>query len=196
MHIGIFLDRDGTVNEETDFLTSPDELRLIDGSADAIRLANDLGLKVFIITNQSAVARGLLTEDRLAEIHSHLIALLKSNHAHIDAIYYCPHHPEFGEPPYRTDCVCRKPNTGMLMQAAREFDIDLKRSFVIGDRIIDIQTGNNIGAPSILVLTGYGKEEAKHLHENSVRIDHVAENLYGAIQYIKHVIHQEQPSSP
>src|SRR5713101_1275098 len=149
--IGVFLDRDGTINEEVDFLSSSDELHLIEGSAKAIREANQLGLKVFVITNQSGIARGFLTEQQLIKIHDHLIKMLNDLGAHIDAIYYCPHHPELGEAPYRILCDCRKPKTGMLQQAVKQFGINLAKSFVIGDRMIDVQTAQAAGAASILV---------------------------------------------
>src|SRR5262245_49590223 len=156
---GLFLDRDGTINEEVDFLTDPLDLRLIPGAADAIREANESGFKVFVITNQSGIARGLLTEERLGEIHAALVSKLAESRAKIDAIYYCPHHPDLGQPPYRRECDCRKPKTGMIDQAVRSYGIDVRKSFVIGDRMIDVQTGNNSGATSVLVLTGYGREE-------------------------------------
>lgn len=195
LRIGIFLDRDGTINEEVDFLQSPNELTLIPGSADAIREANKHGWKVFIATNQSGIARGLLTEDALNRINATLISELQQRNAHIDAIYYCPHHPTVGAAPYRTECDCRKPNTGMLLRAAREFDVDLSKSFVIGDRMIDVQTAINVGATSILVLTGYGREELKLCKERDVHIDYVAENLYDAIQHVKESVQREQPST-
>ena len=185
MHTALFLDRDGTINEEVDYLSSVNQLRLIDGSAEAIREANQLGLKVFIITNQSGIARGMLTEHNLKEVHTKLLELLNDNNAHVDAIYYCPHHPDAIESQYRKDCDCRKPNIGMLTKAQNEFNIDLKKSFVIGDRAIDIQTGNNAGATSILVLTGYGKEEQRLLRQHDARADYIAENLYDAVQYVK-----------
>ena len=191
-HIGIFLDRDGTINEEVDYLTSPLDLRLIAGSADAIHEANEAGFKVVIITNQSGIARGILTEDQLAEIHTALLSKLLEHDARVDAILYCPHHPDFGVPPYRTICNCRKPNTGMIDSAAKTLSIDVKKSFVIGDRMIDVQTGNNSGATSILVLTGYGRQELKLCRENEVPIGHVADNLHDAVQFIKQTINQEQ----
>jgi len=190
--IGIFLDRDGTINHEVDFLRSPKDLRLIDRSADAIREANLLGLKVFIITNQSGIARGILTEEQLNAIHEALRLQLRESNALIDAIYYCPHHPEAGELPYRQDCNCRKPKTGMLDEAAKDFDIDLKRSFVIGDKMMDVQTGKNCGATSVLVLTGYGKEELKLCKEHNLEIDFVSDNLYDAVQIVKRIVQQEQ----
>ena len=191
-HIGVFLDRDGTINEEIDFLSSPEELSLIPEYAAAIKVANELGLKVFITTNQSGISRGLLTEERLTEIHKSLQHLLQESDAYVDAIYYCPHHPEIGEEPYRMECECRKPNIGMLTRAANEFDVDLKKSFVIGDRLIDIQTGNNCGAVSILVLTGYGKQELELPSAHDVQIQYIAENLYDAMQYVKRILHHEQ----
>jgi D-glycero-D-manno-heptose 1,7-bisphosphate phosphatase len=188
--IGIFLDRDGTINEEVDYLSSPLDLHLIPGAADAIREANESGFKVFIITNQSGIARGILTEERLAEIHAALVSALARQHATIDKIYYCPHHPDFGEPPFRAVCNCRKPGTGMIDAAVREFGIDLSKSFVIGDRMLDVQTGNNAGAASILVLTGYGRKELELCRLNGVPVGHVAEDLPDAIHYVKQTFQQ------
>ncbi|MBI1804028.1 MAG: D-glycero-beta-D-manno-heptose 1,7-bisphosphate 7-phosphatase [Ignavibacteriae bacterium] len=192
--VGIFLDRDGTINEEVDFLSNPDNLNLIPRSVDAIREANTLGFKVFIITNQSGIARGFLSEERLSEIHKRLLASLKVKHAAIDAIYYCPHHPELGNAPFVKDCDCRKPRIGMLQQAATEFNVDLTRSFVIGDRMIDIQTGNNAGATSILVLTGYGKEELDLCRQNNVPIACIANDLFDAMEFVKRTAQHKQPS--
>ncbi len=192
-NIGIFLDRDGTINEEAEFLSSPADVRLIPGAAEAIHEANELGVKVVIVTNQSGIARGLLTEEQLESIHEKLIGLLLESAATIDAIYFCPHHPDFGEPRYRKECDCRKPRTGMLVQAAREHNIDLKHSFVIGDKLIDMQTGNNAGATTILVLTGYGKRELGLCDRDHARIDYVAEDLRDAIRYVKRMLKQPQP---
>ena len=191
---GIFLDRDGTINTEVDYLSTPDQLELIPRSADAIREANGLGFKVFIITNQSGIARGILTEQQLSLVHDELNRRLTELDAHIDAFYFCPHHPDYGAAEYKKDCDCRKPNTGMIRQAAKEFNIDLQQSFVIGDRINDIQTGNNAGIPSILVLTGYGKKERTMFPESAADIDYVADDLYDAIQYVKRTIHAESTS--
>ncbi len=184
-NIGIFLDRDGTINEELEFISSPDDIKLIPLSADAIRQANEIGLKVFVITNQSGVARGFIKEEELVRVHNKLVELLNQEGAHIDAIYFCPHHPELGEPPYKMECECRKPNSGMLRQAEKEFNIDLKKSFVVGDRIIDIQAASAVGATGILVLTGYGKNQIDEILKNNIEIDYIAENLYDAMQFIK-----------
>ena len=193
--VGIFLDRDGTINFEVEYLRSTTDLKMIPGSSEAIKEANELGWKVLIITNQSGVARGIITEQELSKIHFTLQNILRENGATIDAIYYCPHHPEVGDIPYKHDCNCRKPKTGMILRAAKEFEIDLTKSYIIGDKMIDIQTGNNCGVKSILVLTGYGKDELKQCQENKLKIDFIADNLYDAIQYIKRTEHIELPSS-
>jgi D-glycero-D-manno-heptose 1,7-bisphosphate phosphatase len=187
---GIFLDRDGTINEEVDYLSSPLDLHLIPGAAEAIREANESGFKVFIITNQSGIARGILTEERLSEIHAALLSELAAQHARVDGIYYCPHHPDFGESPYRAVCDCRKPGTGMIDAAVKRFGIDIGKSFVIGDRMLDVQTGNNSGATSILVLTGYGRQELELCRLNDVPVGHVADDLLDAIHYVKQTLQQ------
>lgn len=193
-HGGIFLDRDGTINTEVDYLSTPDQLELIPRSAEAIREANSLGFKVFVITNQSGIARGLVTEEQLSSIHKELDSRLTAHNARIDAFYYCPHHPDYGTAKYKKDCDCRKPNTGMIRQAVKDFNIDLQQSFIIGDRIIDVQTGNNAGIPSILVLTGYGKKERSMFPESIADVDYIAEDLYDAMQYVKRTIHAESTS--
>ncbi len=190
--IGIFLDRDGTINREVDFLRSPADLELIPRSADAIRELNACGWKVFVVTNHSGNARGILSEDTLGGIHRLLLDELRKHGASVDGIYYCPHHPDIGEPPYRKECDCRKPKTGMLVQAAREFDLDLTRSFVIGDRMIDAWTANNCGATAILVRTGYGNEELRLCRTNNVRVDYIADDLYAAVRFVRQAVRLEE----
>jgi D-glycero-D-manno-heptose 1,7-bisphosphate phosphatase len=160
-HVGIFLDRDGTINQEVDYVRSTDEFHLIEGSAPAIRELNEQGWRVFVVTNQSGVARGFLTEAQLAEIHSRLQHVLHEHGASIDAIYYCPHHPDFGKPPYRAVCDCRKPNIGMITRAIHEFDLD------------------------VLVRTGYGEKELELCRTKGGSPEYVAANLFDAVQYIK-----------
>lgn len=184
-HVAIFLDRDGTINEDLNFLSSPEQLVLIDGSAEAIREANDLGLKVIVFTNQSGIARGYFTEEDLHKIHKRLDELLAEKGAKIDAYYYCPHHPSEGNGEYKIECECRKPKDGMLQRASRERNIDLKNSFVIGDRCIDIQAGKTAGATTILVLTGYGKEEYEKCKDKNFEPDFIARNLKEAIDIVR-----------
>ena len=192
MHIGLFLDRDGTINEEVDYLSSPHQVRLIPRAADAIREAKGLGFKVVVISNQSGVARGMFTETDLKEVNSALIALLSREQAQIDALYYCPHHPDGTVAPYNIDCDCRKPGIGMLKRAAREFDIDLSSSYVVGDRMSDIEAGRNAHATSILVLTGYGKEQLNRIDGQNVSMQYVATDLYDAFQQIKRLQSQKE----
>ncbi|MBI3004093.1 MAG: HAD family hydrolase [Ignavibacteriales bacterium] len=182
--VGIFFDRDGTINVEVDFLSDPTDLELIPGVAEALREANGFGIKVFVITNQSGIARGLLTEKDLAKVHRRLEDLLSVHGARIDEIYYCPHHPELGKPPYNISCDCRKPKTGMLTAAARKFGINLSQSFVVGDRFIDIKAGENAGCTTVLVLTGYGEAEKQDCLDRS-RVDYIAKDASQAWTYIK-----------
>lgn len=183
--VAIFLDRDGTINEDVNFLSKPEQLILIDGSAEAIKEANELGLKVIVFTNQSGIARGYFTEDDLHKVHKRLDELLAQKGAKIDAYYYCPHHPVEGNGEYKVECECRKPKDGMLQRASREQNIDLKKSFVIGDRCIDVQAGKTAGATTILVLTGYGRDEYKKCKDENFEPDFVAENLKEAIEIVK-----------
>lgn len=181
---GVFLDRDGTINEEIDFLTRPEDLRLIPGAAEAIRALNLRDLPVCVISNQSGVARGLLTEADLGPIHARLRALLAEEGARLDRIDYCPHHPTAGIPPYAVECDCRKPSPGMVLRGARSLGIDPARSFVVGDRIVDVQAGRNAGAGTVLVLTGYGSRSLEECREAGVIPDHIAPSLRGAVDFI------------
>jgi D-glycero-D-manno-heptose 1,7-bisphosphate phosphatase len=190
--IAVFLDRDGTVNEEVDFLTSPRDLHLIPRSAEAIRRANDLGLRVFIVSNQSGVARGLLSEEDLLEVHRILTDRLAEHHATVDRIYYCPHHPTEGTDAYRKECDCRKPNTGMIDRAVREFRIDPARSYVIGDRTVDVGMAKNAGAHAILVLTGYGRAERDLCEREGIPLDYVADDLYDAMDFVARDLDRNQ----
>ena len=182
--VGIFFDRDGTINVELDHLSDPDRLQLLPGAARAIHEANAYGVRVFVITNQSGVARGLHAESDVIAVNTRLQDVLRREGAFIDAIYYCPHHPTYGVPPYRKVCNCRKPKTGMLDQASREFGIDLASSFVIGDKCTDVEAGRRAGCGTVLVLTGYGATEVEDCGNTPV-VDHVAENIYDAWTHIR-----------
>jgi len=151
----VFLDRDGTLNYERGWLNSPEGLELLPGAADAVRAINNSGRLAVIVTNQPVVARGECTEAELLRIHNRLEWLLGESHAYVDAIYYCPHHPEKGFPGERVDlkiaCTCRKPESGLLEIAARDMNIDVDRSWMIGDRAGDIQAADKFGIQSVLV---------------------------------------------
>jgi D-glycero-D-manno-heptose 1,7-bisphosphate phosphatase len=192
--VGLFLDRDGTINTEVDFLTRPEDLQLIPNAAEAIREANRLGIIVVVITNQSGIARGLMSEDDVQAVHQRLEELLAARGARVDAIYYCPHHPDYGTPQYRKACTCRKPKTGMLERAAQEFGFDLRSSFVVGDRWVDMKAGELAGCGTVLVLTGYGATEREEC-EKTARVDHIAADLYAAWLYIKHRLQKQQQTS-
>jgi D-glycero-D-manno-heptose 1,7-bisphosphate phosphatase len=179
----IFIDRDGTLNEEVGYVCDPAQFRLHDFAAEAVRMINESGWMAIVITNQSGIAQGLLTEESLANIHRRMTEELAEAGARVDAIYYCPHHPEIGEPPYRNACECRKPRPGMLQRAAEEFGLNLPACVVIGDRYRDLRTAQAVGARSVLVLTGYGREELEQAAEPQPQ-DHVAANLLDAVRWV------------
>lgn len=159
----VFLDRDGTILVEVDFLTDPDELELLPGAADAIASLNRRGLPVVVVTNQSGIARGLLDERILDRIHALMAVELARHGAHVDAVLFCPHHPEAGEPPLRRACDCRKPAPGMLLEGARAVGAELSRSWMVGDSMRDVEAGRRAGARAILVGTGKGPEQRELL---------------------------------
>ena len=180
----IFLDRDGTLNEDTGYVSSPGELIIYPWAAEAVRLINESGMKAIVITNQSGIARGLYTEETLFAIHNRMREEFAREGARLDAVYYCPHHPEFGGERYRSRCECRKPRPGMLHRAARERDIDFARSFVIGDKASDMNLAASVGAGSALVLTGYGRETRRDFDRWPCQPEVVAENLLEAVHII------------
>jgi D-glycero-D-manno-heptose 1,7-bisphosphate phosphatase len=188
----VFLDRDGTLNVEVDFVRTPEELHVIAGAAAAVRKLNESGLRTFVISNQSGVARGFLSEADLVPIHAKLKDELQREGARIDRIYYCPHHPTEGIAPLNIECECRKPKPGMLVQAEREFDIDLQRSFLIGDSVVDMQAGNTVGATTILVQTGYGKRTLQTCKEQGISIAFIAESIAEAVEIILHKIQGDE----
>ena len=177
----VFLDRDGTIVREVDYLRSTRYLRLLPGAAGAIRQLNLAGYVVVVATNQSGIARGLLTEDDLEGIHRTLIERLAKRGARIDAIYYCPHHPEAPVERYRRRCRCRKPQAGMLARAARDLKLDLSRSVAVGDSARDIEAGRRAGCRTVLVRTGYGAKAEADLAQPP---DHIASNLSQAASWI------------
>jgi len=178
-HEAIFLDRDGTINEEVDYLCSLDQLRIFPVTAAAVRLINEAGMKTVVVTNQSGVARGFFDEAFIATVHDRIAESLEKEGARIDRFYYCPHHPTEGMPPYRRECDCRKPKPGMLLRAAEELHIDLTGSYVIGDSKRDIDMAEAVGAQGILVRTGHG--DRYHEPGNAV---HIADDILEAVAWI------------
>ncbi len=184
-HRAVFLDRDGTINEEVGYVNHIERFNLLPRAGQAIRLLNQRGWKVVVITNQSGVARGYFPESLIDQVHQKMRDLLKKDGAHLDGIYYCPHHPEIGIPPYRQKCRCRKPATGLIEAAVKELNLDPSGSYMVGDRGADIEFARRVGAKAILVLTGYGRGEWEYSGEQwQVKPDHVAEDLLEAVQWI------------
>ena len=152
----VFLDRDGTINEEVGYLDSLEKIRMIPEAFEAIRLINQSGMKAVVISNQSGVARGYFDEAFVETVHDRIQALLREHEARIDRFYYCPHHPTEGTGVYRTACTCRKPEAGLLLRASQEMGIELACSYMVGDMPKDIEAAGKAGAKGILVQTGYG----------------------------------------
>lgn len=154
--VGVFVDRDGTLIKEVGYLSCLEQIEVLPRVPEAIQLLRREGLKVAVVTNQSAVARGIITEDNLQQIHKELTARLARHGAILDGIYYCPHHPTEGMAPYRISCGCRKPNVGLAERAAAELDLDVSRSYVVGDQSGDMDLAARIGAKGILIKSGDG----------------------------------------
>lgn len=181
----VFLDRDGTVNEQMGYINHISRFHLLPNAAKAIRLLNENDVPVVVVSNQSGLARGYFPEELLTEVHEKMAGLLALEGASIDGLYYCPHHPEAKEEIYRQDCDCRKPKTGMLRQAAEEMNIDLSGSYLVGDRWSDIKCAHRAGCTSILVLTGYGRGDLQYIGPGQeMQPAHVADDLLDAVEWI------------
>lgn len=171
----IFIDRDGVINKDTNFITHPEDFIIFPFTAEAIRLINNSDYLAIVITNQSAVARGMISESELKLIHDKMENELALSKAQINGIYYCPHHPDVGE---NRNCSCRKPLPGMLLKAAEDFHIDLSSSIMIGDSERDIIAGKAAGCKTIVVKTG------KEINYSTTQADFMAENLLEAVHLI------------
>ncbi|MCS7168832.1 MAG: HAD family hydrolase [Gemmatales bacterium] len=179
----LFLDRDGVLIEEVPYISSPNQVRLLPGAAEAVARVNRLGVPVVVITNQSGIARGLFTEADLLAVHRRINEMLARLGAHIDRYYYCPHHPHAPRAEYRDTCTCRKPAPGLLHQAARDLGIRLESSFFVGDRLSDIQAATAAGCSAILVRTGQGQRWHHAWPTIPVRLALIAEDLAQAVEY-------------
>jgi len=181
----VFIDRDGTLSEEVGYINHVSRFRMLPRSAEAIKKLNEAGVAAVVITNQAGVARGYFPEERILEVHRRMEELLAADGAKLDGIYYCPHHPTAGEPPYRADCDCRKPRPGLLLRAAGDLNLHIPSSYMIGDKFSDVELAQTAGCKGILVLTGYGRGEWEYLRENAAPApDFVAEDLLDAVQWI------------
>jgi histidinol-phosphate phosphatase family protein len=166
----VFLDRDGTLARDDGYCRRPEDFHLFPDAPKAVKLLNEHGFKIVVVTNQSGIARGIFTGETLEQIHKKMRDGLERGGAKVDSIYFCPHHPD-------DNCECRKPGTGLFRQAAKELDIDFKQSYMVGDMAKDIEAGKALGCRTIFVTTGPEKE-------TSAQPDYIAENLYGAAEWI------------
>ncbi len=185
MSRAVFLDRDGTVNAEVGYLSDLNQLKLIPGAGAAIRRLNEKGFKVVLVTNQSGIARGYFTESFVHETHALLEQMLREEGARIDGIYYCPHHPRAGNSHYTKVCDCRKPGTGLIDRAARDLAIDVKMSFVVGDKWSDVELGQRAGARSILVRSGFASDDPGNVRPGHLSDpDFIAHTITEAVDWI------------
>lgn len=159
----VFLDRNGTINYDYGYVGKPEDFHLLEGVGEAIKIFNEMNIKVIVVSNQSGVARGFYTKEDVERVNEKMRKELSRFGAWIDGIYYCPHHPEDG-------CECRKPKSGLFKKAAEDFSLALNKCVVIGDKLSDIEVARNIGALPILVLTGHGEEERKKIKDESILI--------------------------
>jgi D-glycero-D-manno-heptose 1,7-bisphosphate phosphatase len=177
MNTAIFMDRDGTVSEEIGYMYHTHLYKPFPWTGPAIRKINESGMKAILITNQSGVERGYFPESQVHEVHALLSAELDRHNAKLDAIYFCPHHPDTG-------CDCRKPRPGMLLRAQQELGIDLANSFMIGDRYLDVDVGHAAGAKTVLVMSGNGRAEYEKYKSLPQQPHFTAETLFEAVESI------------
>lgn len=185
MQPAVFLDRDGTINEQMGYINHISRFVMLPRAAAAIRLLNERKIPVVVVSNQSGLARGYFPESLLKKVHARMNEELAGSGAHVDGIYYCPHHPEAKEERFRLACDCRKPRAGLFLKAAAELGLDPARSYVVGDRWSDLKAAAAVRAKGVLVLTGYGRGDYEYIGPGQqVQPAYVAEDLYAAVQWI------------
>ncbi len=183
----VFIDRDGTINEQMGYINHLSRFRILPGVPEAIKLLNENNYLVIVVTNQSGIARGYFSLELLEEIHTHMKDYLKKQGAKIDAVFFCPHYPGSGNNEYAIECDCRKPHTGMLREALDKFDIDVMQSYMIGDHYTDLEFANNGNIKSIMVKTGYGLGEVEYVLPGlACKPVYVADDLLDAVKWILH----------
>lgn len=180
----VFLDRDGTLNVEAGYIRRLDDLRLVPGAAQAIRRLNAAGVLAILATNQSGPARGYYDEAWVQALNARLMALLAAEDAHLDDVFYCPHHPEGVVANFTMACRCRKPETGMLEDAAAKHGLDLALCYMIGDKSTDVEVGQRAGCRTVLLRSGYGEQVLAGTYQWPVQPDHVAPTVVEAIDWV------------
>jgi len=180
----VFIDRDGTLSAEAGLIRDPSDLELFPFATSAVKRINRAGWQAVVITNQPWIGHGKMSEDELADVHEQLRQLLLVEDARLDGIYHCPHHPEATVERYKTICDCRKPGIGMLQRAADEMGVELPLSFVVGDRLCDIEAALKAGSRPVLVRTGRGSETEQQIADSPLKAAHVADDLGQALDWI------------
>lgn len=182
----VFLDRDGTINQEVEYLHRPEDLVILPGVAEALRRLKDQGFHLVVVTNQAGVARGYYNEEDVVSLHHTLNQYLSKEGAAIDQFFYCPHHPVHGIGEYKKKCHCRKPETGMFEMAEAYYSVDKAHSYMIGDKLLDTEAGRRYGVSSVLVGTGYGADIYSSMaeEEREQSFDFYAPSMKEAVDFI------------
>jgi D-glycero-D-manno-heptose 1,7-bisphosphate phosphatase len=179
----VFLDRDGTLNVDVGYLHAIDQLELFPWTADALRLLKRAGYLLVVVSNQAGIAQGLIAPGFVEQAHAEMLRRVREAGGDLDALYFCPHHPRGAIKELATDCRCRKPLPGMIDDAARDLGIDVARSWVVGDKWLDVQLGHAAGARSILVRTGWGADQERRRQEGQ-KVEAICDNLIAAVSVI------------
>lgn len=181
----VFLDRDGTLIPDVGYLNQASQVKLLRGTTSALKLLRRAGFRLFVVTNQSGVARGFFPESRVQQANRKVQALLKAGGARVDGFFYCPHHPQGQVKSFRKACSCRKPKPGMIRQAARRYPLVLKESFVVGDKVDDLLLARNARlAQGILVRTGNGRQSEKQLASAGLQESPVVRDILQAAHWV------------
>jgi D-glycero-D-manno-heptose 1,7-bisphosphate phosphatase len=180
----VFLDRDGTLNKDVGYPNSFEAIEVYSYSYEAVRRIKGAGFLAVVVTNQSGIGRGLIEEEKLEDIHQKMLDLFIKNNARLDGVYYCPHYINSVNPEYRKDCTCRKPNPGMALKAAEDLNIQLRGSYMVGDKVEDIEFGLNFDATPVLLLTGHGQKALRKLSDKGLQPAYVAKDLLEAADWI------------
>jgi len=190
----VFIDRDGTINEQMGYINHVSRFRILPRVPQAIRMLNRHGFLVLVVSNQSGVARGYYPLDLVKTLHHLMVTRMREKQGNIDGVFFCPHHPAGSVSGFSHDCDCRKPKTGLIEQACKSFEIDLQRSFVVGDMCTDIELAHRAGLKGVLVKTGYGLGEIEYLlpHKTAKPV-HIADDLLDAVRWIVRSGDGDQP---